>query len=95
MPTAKMHALVPEKVGLSLGLLFALLHIIGIVLIQWGGNGLVDWMKALHFISTDMTVTVLPFEFSMAIIGVIAVFVVGAIVGALFAWIWNWALKIK
>jgi cell division protein FtsX len=95
MPVAKMHPLVPEKVGLSLGLLFALVHFVGILLIQWDGSGFVNWLKALHFISADVPFTVLPFELGTAIVGIIAAFVTGAIIGALFAWIWNWSLKIK
>jgi len=87
MPHQKMQSLSPEKVGLSLGLLAAIMSVVYIVALQFGGTGLVSWLMALYFV--DAQLTALPISFGGAIVSIISHFIIGAIIGALFAYIWN------
>lgn len=77
-----------KAAALSLGLFFAIIHLIGVILIQVGGSALINWKLGLHFLS-GVSYTVTAFGIGTLIIGLIAAFVVGAILGALFAWLYN------
>lgn len=79
-----------KRVALSLGLLFALLHIIGVLLIVFGDY--IAWSSSMHFMSFSYSVN--PFDVVTLIIGAVLAFVAGAVIGWLFAAIWN-ALRIK
>ncbi|VVB79774.1 Uncharacterised protein [uncultured archaeon] len=77
-----------HRLGLALGYLFALVHLIWalVVVVGLGGTAM-NWVFLLHFL--DLVYTVLPFSFLTAIILVILGFVVGYVVGLLFALFWN------
>jgi thiamine transporter ThiT len=84
-----MTILNPQKVGLALGSLVGLLHFLWSVLIALGvGQALVDWIYEVHMIEVS-TVNVLPFSLSSAVVLVVVTFVIGNVVGYLFASIWN------
>ncbi|MEW5996087.1 MAG: hypothetical protein AB1657_00635 [Candidatus Micrarchaeota archaeon] len=78
-----------KRAAISLGLLFAVLHVIGIVLIAATGGGIVGWWHSVHFLS--MAYTVAAFDIVTFIVGLVGAFVTGAVIGWLFAFIWNWA----
>ena len=91
---AKFKQPIDEKsVAISLGLLGALVHLIWIIAVQAGGQGLVDRLAGIHFVSSDATI--LPFDAMTAIALIVVSFVAWAIMGWLFAVIWNWCVKRK
>ena len=81
-----------NKLGITLGIFFALLHAIWAILVGFGiGQKLIDLILPLHFI--DMMVTVVNFNFGTALLLVILAFFGGYIGGWLFAAVWNWVNK--
>ena len=89
---AKLKQQLDEKTAaISLGLLFAVLHFAGTLVLFAGGQGLLDWFHAIHFISVQETL--IAFDPMVLVIGTVAAFVGGAIVGGLFAAIWNRVAK--
>ena len=81
-----------NKLGITLGIFFALLHAIWAILIGFGaGQRLIDLILPLHFI--DMMITVTTFKIGAAVLLVILAFIGGYIAGWLFAVIWNWVIK--
>ena len=77
-----------KRVALALGGTFAAVHIIWSLVIALGwGQGLVDFLHSMHFIKP--VVMVEPFNFGTAIGVVILAGIVGAVVGFIFANIWN------
>lgn len=85
----------PNQAGLTLGILFAILHILWIIAIGIGfGQRLVDWAHSIHFVECQHTI--LSVSAGTAIIGIITAFISGYILGWLFAVLWNWfGKKIK
>ncbi len=73
-----------KKVSLSVGITFAILHILGVIGIL---AGLLTWWQSLHFISIPFTVQ--AFSIGTLIIGIIKAFVCGAVVGLIFAVVYN------
>jgi len=89
---AKFKQSLDEKtVALTLGILSALLHFIGDIILFVGGEGVIKWFNAIHFISKP--VQVLPFEPVNFVVGIVGAFIVGAVIGWLFAVIWNWIVR--
>ena len=82
-----------KSVTLSLGLLLAALHFFGTLVLFAGGQRLLDWFHAIHFISVSEVLQ--PFDAMTLGIGTVTAFIAGAIVGWLFAVIWNWCVKRK
>ena len=81
----------PIRAGVSLGLLFGIIHAIWVVLIAtW--PGMMAATYGMHFISRE---SAMPFAASMAVAGIVAAAICGAIVGWLFAVIWNWTARFK
>ena len=78
-----------KKVGLTLGSLFALVHVIwaGIIKLGFGSNVLGGIMR-LHFISCPAAIA--PFKIGTAIFLVILTFVGGYVLGWLFATFYNY-----
>ena len=72
------------RVAVSLGSLFATLHLAGIFLLQ--ARVLDIWMM-LHFI--EMEYVVLALDWPLVLGGVVVAFLIGSIVGALFSVIYN------
>ncbi len=77
--------------ALSLGLLAAALHVIGIALVAGTGGGIIGWAQSLHFVTVSYHVAAL--DAVTAVVGIIAAFASGAVTGALFAVIWNAVTK--
>jgi len=75
-----------KKLALSLGIFFALADLLWNLVLAFGGQNLVNRWLAVHFISG---ITVLPVSIGPAIFSVIYHFFVGAIIGIVFATIWN------
>ncbi|MEW6063294.1 MAG: hypothetical protein AB1571_02920 [Nanoarchaeota archaeon] len=59
----------------------------GVILIVLTNGQLLNWKLSLHFIFIEFNM--LPFSWLNFIIGIILAFVIGYIVGGVFAWIWN------
>ena len=80
----------PSKVGLALGAMFAVLHAVwsaAVALVPGPLQKFLDWVFALHHIKPMYSL--LPFNLMNAVILVILTFVVGYVVGFVFATIWN------
>lgn len=78
-----------KRAAISLGLLFAVLHIVWVVLVTATGGGMMGWCQSIHFLTTGAAYTALPFDLLTFIVGIVGAFIVGAVVGWLFAFIWN------
>lgn len=74
-----------RRVALSLGSLFAILHTAEVLL--YTNSDFIKWLSDMHFISWQYTIQ--PFNMATYITGVIAAFVAGAVIGALFSIIYN------
>ncbi len=87
-----MKELSKNHVGLLLGGLMALLHLVWSVLVFFGvAKLLLDWILWLHFINIQVTVG--PFDLLRAVLLVIVTFAVGFIVGWVSAWIWDMLIE--
>lgn len=87
-----MHPLNKNHVGLTLGILSGLGHLLWVLAVAIGlGQKLLAWSLSMHFI-TDGKVTGEP-TFGLAVLGVIYAFVCGYIIGWIFATVWNWVGK--
>ena len=73
-----------KRTALSLGILVAIFHTAGIIAIQ---SGLINFAQRVHFISEQ--ITVLPFNITDFIIGVVLAFIAGYIVGWAYSAIYN------
>jgi len=85
-----MEELNKNKVGLILGFLFAMLHFIWSVFVLVFPSGLqkfLDWIFKLHFLNPIYILN--QFSFGNAIILIIMTFIVGYIIGWIFAILWN------
>lgn len=83
-----------KQAGVTLGLLFAVLYAAWAVIVGMGlGQVLINWVQGIKFVSFSMLVGTV--NWWTAIIGILAAFVCGAIIGWLFAKIWNWLPKQK
>ena len=77
-----------KGVALALGLLMALWHAVWALMVLFGwAQGFYDWILSLHFISLPLVI--LPFHLGTAVLLVIVTFIVGYIIGWIFAAIWN------
>ena len=84
----------PSKVGLALGAMFAVLHAVwsaAVALVPGPLQKFLDWVFALHHLKPMYSL--LPFNLMNAVILVILTFVVGYVVGFVFATIWNKVAK--
>lgn len=77
-----------HKVGMVLGVYFALLHAAWQALVWVGSAGkFMTWILSLHSIEMPMTITV--FSAATAITLIIVTFVFGYVFGWVFALVWN------
>lgn len=77
-----------NKVGLTLGALGAILHLVWSVLVMSGlGQIVSDWLLRLHAIRASEVIG--PMSFTTMITLLIVVFVGWYILGWIFAWLWN------
>lgn len=72
-----------KKLALSLGILSGLLHAIGVLLM----SQLLRYWTWVHFVTVQYTVQ--PFNFGIFAAGIVIAFVIGTVVGWLFALIYN------
>jgi hypothetical protein len=77
----------------TLAILFAVLHTIKVVLVLAGGLGYLNWVQAIHF--TAVGAGALPFDAMNFVVGIVVAFIGGAVVGFLFASIYNRVAKLK
>ncbi len=82
------HELSVKKTALTLGSFAALLHAVWAVLVAFDlAQGLLNWRLGMHFINLPLIVT--PFDAVNAVFLVIMAFIGGAVIGTVFATIWN------
>ena len=82
----------PMRVAWAVGLFAAIMHAIWSVIVALGfGQAWVNWILSLHFISSPHVVG--PFDLMTAVTLIIVTFILGAIVGWIFASTWNWAAR--
>jgi len=83
-----MDELNKNKLGLSLGILFGLMHLLWVILVAVGlGQKIIDWAQSIHFLAPVYTVA--SFSILTAIIGVATAFVCGYVIAWVFAFINN------
>lgn len=76
-----------KKSTISLGVLFAIMHFVWGLIIALFGKLPVEIIHDVHFISLDYEI--LNFDIVVWILGTIEAAIIGAIIGAFFAIIWN------
>lgn len=76
-----------RKTAITLGLVFALYHLGWAVFVAAGGSGFVNWVASVHFISSPVATS--AFDVATLIVGMISAFIDGAVIGAVFAYIYN------
>ena len=82
------HELSVKKTALVLGSFAALLHLIWSLLVALNlAQGLLNFRLEMHFINLPLIVT--PFDPVNAALLVIIAFIGGAVIGTVFAMIWN------
>jgi len=80
------------KTGLATGLVFALIHLSWAVMVATKvAKPVMDWILGLHFL--DITYAVKPFDWMTAATLIVFTFIVGYVLGSLFAWLWNMTHK--
>ena len=84
-----MRYLNPAKAGISVGAVFGIWHLMWVSFVATGAAKLVlDFVLKLHFIQMDYTLA--PFALSTAISLIGLTSVIGALLGLVFALVWNW-----
>lgn len=82
----------PQKTGLVLGSLAALMHLLWSLMVAMGlAQWWMDWVLSLHFLNNPYTVK--PFDIVTAMILVVVTGIVGFAVGWVFSTIWNYWQK--
>ena len=74
----------PRKVSLTLAIVFAILHTIGIIAIL---SGAIDYVMWVHFLTKSYII--LPFDVGTFLLGLAGAFVLGYVIGWLFTLIYN------
>ncbi len=77
-----------KKFGLVLGSFAAFVHLVWAVLValNWA-QPLSDFVHRMHFLNNTMSV--MPFDFGRALLLIVIAFVMGNVVGNIFAFFWN------
>lgn len=84
-----MRRLNPAKVAISVGVVFGVWHLMWVTLVATGvAKPILDLILKLHFLQFDYALA--PFLVSTAITLVGLTFAIGAVLGLLFALVWNW-----
>ncbi len=90
-----MAGLDAKRTAISVGLFAAVVHLVWVLLVALGlAKGLVEFKLGLHFLSVP-GLAVGAFDLVTAVELLVVAFVVGALVGGLFALVWNWSSKLK
>lgn len=83
-----MQTINKNSAGMALGLLIGLGHLCWTILVALGwAKPLLDFIMNLHFV--QMQYSLAPFDFVTALFLVLLTFVVGFVVGWIFAALWN------
>jgi len=78
----------PSKLALTLGIFFAVVHAVWAIIVGLGyGEKFMNWILGLHFVGTPMLIG--GFSIGRALVLIVVTFVIGYILGWLFAAIWN------
>lgn len=81
-----------KQTALAVGLTAALFHALWAVAVAAGfASQLLKWKMANHFVIVEAGIA--QFSWMTALIAVIMCFVAGAVLGGVFAAIWNWVGK--
>ena len=82
----------PKTAALSLGSLFAILHAGWVILVAGKyGTPMYGYMMSMHFTNSPMQLS--AFSPITGLTGIVLVFIVGAVIGGLFAYLWNYFSK--
>ena len=77
-----------QKVGLTLGAMFGLAHLLWSLVVALGlAQSLINWILKVHMLEASHTV--LPFSLSSAVTLVVVKSLIGFVVGYVFATIWD------
>ncbi len=77
-----------NKTGVVWGLFFALFHLFWAVLVAIGlAQPMMDFIFKIHLMNNPYVIA--SFDLTLAIMLVVITFVVGYVLGVVFAWIWN------
>jgi len=76
-----------RKSAVTLGLIFSICMLVWDLLVAVGGSGFVNWVMGEHFISTPLATA--PFSLLTLIMGIIRAFIIGGIIGAGFAYVYE------
>lgn len=78
-----------KHMALTVGAFAAIVNAAWAIIVMVGsGQMFVDWMKGVHFMTSGITVT--AFSAIGAAMLIVVAFIFGAILGWLFAALWNW-----
>lgn len=84
-----MRHLNPAKAAISVGAVFGVWHFMWVTLVATGvAKPVMDFVLRLHFIQFDYALA--PFAVSTAAMLVGLTFAIGALLGLVFALVWNW-----
>ncbi len=84
----EVYTINPVRAATTLGAIFAVFHLLWVVIVAVGAAGVVlAWGQSLHFIQKPYSL--MPFDGTAAVIGVVGAFIAGAAIGAVVALIWN------
>jgi hypothetical protein len=84
-----MRHLNPSRAAVSVGTVLGAWHLMWVILVAVGGaKAVMDFVLSLHFIQLDYRLA--PFALSTAITLVGLTFAIGAVMGLVFALVWNW-----
>ena len=89
-----MSELNANKLGLTVGLFLALVHLVWSVFVAITPKGLetfVMWILALHHII--MPISIATFNLMNAVVLIILTFIIGYVFGWVLGSIWNWSAK--
>ncbi|HSU72654.1 MAG TPA: hypothetical protein VLJ21_02300 [Candidatus Binatia bacterium] len=81
-----------KQAAVAFGLTAALGHLVWDIAVVAGfADSLVKWKMASYFIIAEVGIA--QFSWATALMGIVVCFVAGAVLGSVFAAIWNWAGK--
>jgi hypothetical protein len=81
------------KVGLSVGIFFAAMHLIFVLALVATKGACLKWMLNLHLVSVSYSYLLGSLNATTIIIGIVHAFVAGFVGGWLFTVIYNWVNK--
>src|SRR6185369_15396593 len=82
----------PAKAALSVGAVFGVWHLMWVTLVAFGvAKPILDLILKLHFLQLDYALA--PFVLPTALTLVGLTFATGAMLGLIFAIVWNWLSK--